>query len=254
MPLRLALLSLLLGLPALAGERTLTWTYDSGVLPPGSKELEPWSTARFGRPSGFTAFDNRVELELGVVPAVQTSLYLNFSTAREGGVDVQEWSLSNEWKWKLLDPVADAFGFALYGEATLGVKEEELEAKLIFDKRIGKLLLALNLVGALNWEADAGHWTHGQEFEASAGVEYAVGAGFHLGVESRVNCLWQSGPGFLGGAVFVGPVLSFVQPTWWLALSFLPQAAGFGGSSAQTGLELTQYERFNVRLLAGFDL
>jgi hypothetical protein len=253
-PLRLiALLSLLLGLPALAGERTLTWSYDSGVLPPGSKELELWSTARFGRPGGFTGFDNRAELELGVVPELQTSVYLNFSTAREQGVDTQTWSLSNEWKWKLLDAVADAFGFALYGEATVGVLEEELEAKLIFDKRIGRLLLALNLVGALNWESADGTWTHGQEFEATSGAAYTLGAGFVLGVEARLNCLWQSGPGFLGGAVFLGPVVSFLQPTWWVSLSFTPQVAGFGGN-ARSGLELTQYERYNLRLLAGFDL
>jgi hypothetical protein len=48
-------------------------------------------------------------------------------------------------------------------------------------------------------------------------------------------------------------VVSFVQPTWWVALSVLPQVVGFG-SGTYDGLELDEHERINIRLLAGFDL
>lgn len=250
-----ALLSLLVATSAGAGERTLTWTYDSNVLPQSSKELELWSTGRFGKPEGYSAFDNRAELEFGLGGGVQTSVYFNFGSVYDGpsGTTVLNWSVSNEWKWKLLDPVADAFGLALYGEATVGVLEEELEAKLILDKRFGKLLLALNLIGELGWENLMPGWRHEQVLEASAGAEYAVGAGFHLGLEARVNALWETGTGFVGGAVFVGPVVSYVRPTWWVALSVMPQVTGFGSGTVD-GLELEDHERINIRLLAGFDL
>jgi len=254
-PAHAAVLLLVLSASAEAGERTLAWTYDTSVLPEGSKELELWSTGRFGRPEGYSGFDNRAELELGLGGLLQTSVYLNFGTVYDGpsGTTVQNWSLSNEWKWKLLDPVADVFGLALYGEVTVGVSEEELEAKLILDKRVGKLLLALNLIGELEWENLFSGWRHEQVLEASAGGEYALGAGFHLGLEARVNAVWETGTGFVGGAFFVGPVLSFVRPTWWLALSVMPQVAGFGNGTVN-GLELDEHERLNIRLLAGFDL
>jgi hypothetical protein len=250
-----ALLPMLVASSSWAGERTLTWTYDTSVLPQGSKELELWSTGRFGRPEGYSAFDNREELELGLGSGLQTSVYLNVGTVYDGpsGTTVLNWSVSNEWKWKLLDPVADTFGLALYGEATLGVLEEELEAKLILDKRFGKLLLALNLIGELEWENLFSGWRHEQILEASTGAEYAVGAGFHVGLEARVNAVWETGTGFVGGAVFIGPVVSYVRPTWWIALSVMPQVAGFG-NGLHNGLELDEHEQLNIRLLAGFDL
>ena len=254
-PKRLAALVLLATAPALADERELTYSYDSGVLPPGSRELELWVTSRFGRPEGYTAFDNRAEFEFGVVSQLQTAIYINFSTVHEGpsGDNVQSWSVSNEWKWKLLDPVADPFGFALYGEYLLGVNDQEVEAKLIFDKRIGRLLLALNLIGELGWEKEDGRTAFDQELEVVGGAAYRIGAGFSLGLEARLNCIWGSGEGFVGGAFFIGPTVSWASGGFWAALSFLPQAVGFGGST-QAGLDLAEHERFNIRLLAGFHL
>ncbi|HMK73365.1 MAG TPA: hypothetical protein VK454_08490 [Myxococcaceae bacterium] len=254
-PKSLALLLLLAATPALADERELTFTYDSGVLPPGSRELELWVTSRFGRPDGYTEFDNRAEFELGVVSQLQTAIYLNFSTTHEGpsGSNVQTWSVSNEWKWKLLDPVADPFGFALYGEVLLGVNEQELEGKLIFDKRIGPLLLALNLIGELGRESAFDGTVHEQVLEGTFGAAYRLGAGFSLGVEARLNCLWETGEGFVGGAFYIGPVVSFASGGVWAALSFLPQAVGFGPSTVG-GLALEDQERFNIRLLVGFHL
>jgi hypothetical protein len=41
--------------------------------------------------------------------------------------------------------VADRAGVALYGELSAGPSEVELEGKLIFDKRVGRFLGALNL-------------------------------------------------------------------------------------------------------------
>ena len=72
-------------------------------------------------------------------------------------------------------------------------------------------------------------------------------------VMMRVNAVWETGTGFVGGAFFLGPVVSYVRPTWWIALSVMPQVAGFG-SGTINGLELDEHERINVRLLAGFDL
>src|SRR5581483_9323147 len=47
--------------PALANERHFTYTYESGVLPPGAREVELWSTYRTGRHEYYTELDHRAE-------------------------------------------------------------------------------------------------------------------------------------------------------------------------------------------------
>ena len=59
--------------------------------------------------------------------------------------------MSSEWKLKLSDPVADRAGVALYAELSAGPSEVELEGKLIFDKRAGRFLGALNLAAEHEW-------------------------------------------------------------------------------------------------------
>ena len=104
-----------------------------------------WTTVRAGRRHFYSAFDQRLELELGLAPNQQTSLYGNFGASAEplGGPteartrkeDFYLASISNEWKYRLSDPLADAVGSALYFEASFGPKEVELEGKLIIDKQ-----------------------------------------------------------------------------------------------------------------------
>ena len=40
----------------------------------------------------------------------------------------------------------------MYCEGTLGLDEYEFEAKLLFDKQIGKTIFALNIVGEKEWK------------------------------------------------------------------------------------------------------
>lgn len=158
-PALLTLSALLLVAPAArASERHFGFTYESEVLAPGEAELEPWTTVRAGRRHFYSAFDQRLELELGLAPNLQTSLYWNFGASAETLRDpvTQErarkedfylTSISNEWKYRLSDPLADAIGSALYFEASFGPREIELEGKLIVDKQVGNWLFAGNLAG-----------------------------------------------------------------------------------------------------------
>ena len=144
---------------AAASERHFTYTYESSVLQPGAREIEPWNTFRLGRSGFYSRLDSRLEFELGLTDRLQTALYLNLksvtadsslgrtSSSELGGV-------SSEWKLKLADPVADRAGVALYGELSAGPSELELEGKLILDKRVGRLLGALNLVAEHEWKFD----------------------------------------------------------------------------------------------------
>src|SRR5215468_3843753 len=147
---------LLAPLAARANDRHFSYTYEAAVLAPGEKELEVWTTYRNGRDTRYTRFDERLEFEIGLVPGLQTSFYLNLSgIGQDDGTGhlttSTEVSVSNEWKWRLLDQAADGIGFALYGEITGAVDELELEGKLIIDKRFGPLLLAANFVVEHEW-------------------------------------------------------------------------------------------------------
>ena len=138
-------------MPALANRRHFTYTYESAVLPKASHELEIWNTIRLNRKDFYRGLDSRAEFEFGLGGNFQTSLYLNIGSASflDGGAVASEESFgfSNEWKYKVLDAVADPVGLALYGEGSYTNKEIELEGKIILDKEIGDLLLAFNAVG-----------------------------------------------------------------------------------------------------------
>ena len=107
-----------------AQDRLFTYTYQSGVLNKGQREIEVWNTLRTGKQDYYTRLDNRTEFEIGLGKNLQTAFYLNLTstskTLTESGIKSiateNEISFSNEWKYKILDPVANPVGLALNGE------------------------------------------------------------------------------------------------------------------------------------------
>ena len=135
-----------------AQDRLFTYTYQSTVLNKGQRELESWNTIRTGREDFYVRYDNRTEYEIGLGSNLQTAFYLNFSSKTSTMMDdsikslstENEFGFSNEWKLKLLDPVAHPVGLALYAEVGIASNEFDLEGKLILDKKIGNLTIAFN--------------------------------------------------------------------------------------------------------------
>ncbi|MFL5343566.1 MAG: DUF6662 family protein [Hyalangium sp.] len=258
--LALALASLtVLPFTASANERHFTYTYETAVLPPGGREVEVWTTARLGRDGYYTGFDERVEFEVGLTERLQTSLYLNLNsvTQRVGG-ELQSSTnfdgVSNEWKYKLMDPVADAFGLALYGELGLKPDELELEAKLILDKRIGPVLLAANLVLENGVEFEAEETEPELALELVGGASYFFTPHFSLGVEVRNTNLFPEYESWEFSALHAGPVVSYASDNWWVSLTVLPQLPALKRTEGGGTLVLTEHEKFNARLLFSFHL
>ncbi len=243
---------------AWAGQRHFAYTYESAVVSPGSVELEPWSTARLGRETFYARFDHRLELEAGIARGVQAALYFNWHALTEGPSDERssefEWSgVSMEWKFKLLDPVADVLGLALYLEPGVGPSEGEVEAKVIVDKRIGAFLVALNATG--EFEAAWG----GQEVEKEGAVELTAGLGWFLspgvlvGVELRNHNQIVEGGEWEHSALHAGPVVHVAGKQWWATLTGMVQLPALKGATDGTYV-LDEHERAEVRLLVGVDL
>ena len=248
-----------------ANERHFAYAYETGVLPEEAVELELWTTARVGREDYYTRFDQRLELEVGLGHGLQTAFYMNFRGIAEETADTIQKrfdfrGVSSEWKLKLSDPTADSLGSAIYGEVTWMPHEVELEAKLLLDKRIGSFLVAYNLVGEVEIEIDkeAGgeaEWEKKVIVENLLSFGYMAGEGAAVGIELRSPMVWKEGS-LDYAALFAGPVLSFSERSWWVAMTVLAQLPALKASdgSPDETFVLNSQERFEARILLGFHL
>ncbi len=248
---------------ASAYERRFTYTYETDTLPAGEVELEPWITVRTGREAYYRRMDHRLELEVGLTDNLQSALYLNWSAISSAEADRFSWQgITNEWKWQLSDPSVDPLGFALYFEPGIGPNEAELELKLLFDKRIGNLLMALNLVAEMEWEwelepADGDGFEREVEreleLEVSAAVGWFLAPRVSVGMETRAHAEVVEGE-MEHLAMFAGPSFSYGGKTWWIATTALVQ---FYAPLRQTQVgfrDLDEHEAVEARLIAGFHL
>lgn len=242
-----------------ANERKFGYTYQSGVLGKGNKELEIWTTARIGKDIPYYArTEHRMEFEWGISERLQTAFYINFrNTSMDNGsgmTTIFEFKgISSEWKYQFSSPKKNAIGFALYGEAGLNTDEAELEAKLIFDKRVKKNTFALNLIFENEWELAAHKPETEMVLEGDFGWCYDITNSFSAGIEVRnhnelVEGEWEH------SALFAGPVISVSQPSWWLTLTVLPQITSFKEKTGKGNLDLIEYEKLETRLLFSFRL
>ncbi len=246
---------------AQANERRFTYSYESAVLPQGQRELEFWTTWRTGRADYYSRFDHRAEFEFGVTDRLMTSVYLNWekitiqdptdprATVTSGSFK----GISSEWKYKVLDPVANPVGLALYQEYTVDSDEFEWESKLIVDKKVGNTLLAYNLTLEPEWEFNPGHTAYEVGFENTLGVTHFVTPRFAAGLEVRNhNEKTKDSTGFEHSALFIGPVLSYARDTWWIAATFMRQLPALKKSlsNPQDNLILDEHEKTNIRILA----
>ena len=254
-------------------DRVFTYTYQSLVLNQGQREIEVWNTLRSGREDFYRGLDTRIEFEIGIAKNLQTAFYINAkSSAAEhheatdfGGDQVSiekemEWSFSNEWKYKLSDPVANGFGSALYAEISVAPTELELEAKIIIDKKIGNSLHALNIVAENEWETELEQESINEykveqesefKFEFDYGFSYNLNPNWNIGLEVRnrneiIDDEWNT------SVLYAGPGFSYVKGAFWVNFTVLPQVAGLLTPNEESGLYLNGYEKFESRLIFSY--
>lgn len=242
---------------AAASERHFTYTYESAVLRPGARELEPWNTFRLGQSGFYSRLDTRLEAELGLTDRLQTSLYLNLKAQSADTPDGRSSStelegISSEWKLKLSDPVADRAGVALYGELSAGPSEVELEGKLILDKRVGRFLGALNLVAEREWNFEEPETERETKLEVDAAGCWFLTPRLTAGLELRSHTVVPPPGEPTRSALFLGPTLSYAREGWWVAASVLPQVWAPAGAS-DGHLDLVEHQRVEVRILFGLE-
>jgi len=226
----------------------------------GQKEIEIWTTATVGKNTGYySRMDNRLEFEVGLSKKLQTAFYINFSnttTDNGTGVNTNQFEfqgVSSEWKYQLASPIKDAVGFALYSELGLNTNEVDLETKIILDKKINKTTFAFNFTFEPEWKLSRAESEMESKFEGSFGLSYAFSSSLHAGFELRQNNVFTES-GLEHSAFLGGPVISYTQTEWWATLTVMPQIAGFKGKTEGSSLNLTEYEKFQARLIFSFHL
>lgn len=267
-PSLLALSLALASGPTAATERAFVYAEQSPVLLTGSAELEPWTTLSVGRERYYNELAGKLGLQRGMLHALQLSLFWSFETrTRDVVVDdltgklgrVSESELSGaslQAKYQLSDPVLDLVGSALFVETTLGPGASELAANLAFDRGLSRLLLVANLAAA--YRLVPVRTDDGSELETSfvleprLGLSWALPAGFRAGIELRAPL------GLAGvddsAALFGGPALAWAGDRFWATLGALPQLIAFSNKSPGSRLDLSEHERLDLRLTAGFSL
>ncbi len=259
-PAFLLLAAPFVGMGLQAAERHFAYTYESAVLAPGGQELEIWNTYRSGRETGhYRALDTRIEFELGVAQNLQTAFYLNVGSTTAGGTSETELKgFSWEWKYKLSDPVADAFGQAIYAEVGVGDHEQELELKYIVDKVVAdRWILAADVVYELEFEEENDGTNYERKTEhvlaIDMGVAYQLSPVWSIGLELHQKNVVEEGE-WEYAPLFLGPVVHFSNENFWATLSVLPQITNLGGEADVGERELTGNEKVEARLIFGFHL
>jgi hypothetical protein len=253
MALRTTLLAALCAaLPASAGERAFAFTWDSSVLEAGKTDVEAWLTPRFGRPTNYVGVDGRVGVGQGLTSAVETQLFLDWTTI-ETGVDDRDIhaQLSSLWHWRLLGPEAPVSA-ALVGRLSLGPQALDLELRGVLDRRFGPVLLALNasLARTASFVVDPSVNTR---VEQDLAVRYLVGDGLAVGLETRAREGWATA-GFQGTAFYAGPTFTWATGRLYFALGFQAQVAAYKAKADRGNGDpatLRDDERFAGRFVVG---
>jgi hypothetical protein len=244
-----------------ATERHFGFSYESSVLNPGTAEIQPWTTLRVGHVDYYNATDARLGFDYGIVKNLEGAFYWNFSTVAEDIVvpstmpqkarlnDTELDSFALDLKYKLTDPVADAVGSALYLEGTLGPLLTSVEGRAIFDKQVGSVLLAANLVGRGIEHLEL-RSTSEVAFGAACAAGYFVTPTFVPSLEVRSENVASTR--LDRSVLYAGPSVSLLTEGWWATLAVQPQLTAFKGASVGHHLDLDQNERLQARLLFGF--
>lgn len=223
----------------------------------------------------YRAFRHRMEFSAGLTSKLQTSVFLNVNTETARVASIQQLgsvitvgsalesenqiSFSNQWKYKLSDHIANAFGSALYAEASISGKEIELEANVIIDKLVGRTMHAVNFIARPVFESVIEDGVVEQKmkffFEGNYGLMHHINKSWNIGFELRNLNKTTEENGWEYSILYAGPGISYSSGSFQLNFSCLPQVAGlFEGlrTNFHNGKELVEHEKLETRLLIAF--
>jgi hypothetical protein len=223
----------------------------------GAFEFELWNTLRAGKDSGFFyRYQPRFEFEYGVTDRLSSSLYFNFdqTIAEDNSFTSRSLSFSStslELRYRLTNPDEIFVDPALYVEFSYGGDEIEYESKVIFSKRLGNFISAVNLTSEI--EREVIESKNESVFEITGGVMYDINPNFACGVEFRNHRVYE---GIYGKeeshATYLGPTINLQTESFFITFNFIAQVAG--SPKSEGNLELDEHEKYEFRTILGIEL
>lgn len=209
---------------AFADRRMFTSTYEYKTVPEGHTALELWHTENRATwdDDSPRAMTEILELEHGLTDHWDAALYTVFTQV--GSADpmvAQPFSLHEmkvESRYRFADRGELPVDIMAYGEVAreFGGGVYEIEAKGIFARDFDKLLLAGNLIAAVEFGSDVAETE--PEFGWAVGATYELHPKLNLGVETYGEIEEEEVGAAIGPAIAVAPSGNF-----WFTFT-----AGFG--------------------------
>jgi hypothetical protein len=257
---------LTLGSSARANPRPLPFTYQHEQLSEGDAELEQFvdftpvraTSLPSGEPGWYGLTQFQTEFEYGITARLELGLYFTWAPSSSSGfMDVPRPSAGNGLKQRLrFQPVATGewpIDVSFYGEVSENEREVELEAKVILQRRLGRLRAIANLTGERELYFDGRREivlapSAGLTFEPTAAIQ--PGFEWWMKAEYPERNAPSPRPFGLGPHHYLGPVLLLnFGRLWWSTGAYL-RVSDFG----HTLVPGEPFGKLWVRSMVGFGL
>ena len=235
-----------------SAERPFPYTWTSTTQANQTTDAELWVSVRSGRPVQYDRLEVRGWASAGVTKRVDVHFGLEADvTFRRRDQKTFDGSASALVRYRLFDP-DDVLGVAVLGRAGFGIDGAVLEGRLVLDRKLGDVLLALNssYERSVLWDRREAIDTR---LEHSFAARFLVTPEVAAGFEVRGRQAFLSGA-YQGSALYVGPTLSITTKWVWFSLGAVAQV-GSDKIEADRGNGQTiifrDDERFSLRLVVG---
>lgn len=252
------------------------FTAGSNVGEVGEKEIQSRLTGRFGKSAGsYNTLSNKLEAEFVPMRDFRLSLGTYFTHHHIAGVPGLDDRQNGEFdglafgmKYRLLDRDHGPVGLAIEADpqwrrvdGTSGAPVDQFggQYSILLDKELvpNRIVSAFNLV----YEPEAarsritGAWSHESTIRLATAIMAQARPNILVGMEARYLRKYEglAFDRFAGHALYLGPTVSAKLPGgYWLLASWNIQVAG-RSVDAPGSLDLTNFERHQVRLKFGFN-
>ncbi len=235
-----------------SAQRAFPFTWDSATQAKGTSDVQLWLSSRSGRLTPFTRTEGRGWVNSGLTGRVDLFYGLELD-GQFGARDTKDLDgrISTLIRYRLFEP-NEVLGVALLARAGFGAAASVLEARLVLDRRIGTVLLAVNssFERTIFWDRRDAIETR---LEHNAAVRFMVTPEVSAGLEVRARQALQAGA-YQGTGVYAGPSVTVTTRWVWFSVGATVQvlsdkAAGDKGNGER--LIFRDDERFSLRLVMG---
>lgn len=255
------------------------FTLGSDTHPSGENKVAVETVARTGkRSSAYLAVGQKLEFARAFTNDLSMSFAVlgdhHRSRARKGYEDEVEPvgaryifnGFGGELRYRFLNRTTSPFGLTVHLEPAIALSDEASglrgrkfgsENKLIFDREVIRdvLFVAFNLTHEMEAmkETGAAAWERGSVVGAALAGSWQVRDSVFLGAETRYLRAYDglSLETYKGDAIYVGPTLTLKKGGAFANFAYSGLVGG-KEKGAHGGLDLTNFERHQIRIKAGF--